>query len=254
MVAITGPSESVGRSAPHSGPHLPIPHVGPRHRVHLQLPAGRERIPLPSNLLLPHTTRSISPPRLTGILAPVQSTGSMGMEPERDGEEQCRPLLHAPAAAEQGHQQQYQYLGRSSSSVLRCGSGWGGAGGPERRRSQVRRLILLLLCRRIPAPASGNPLPLSAVHPQRPRRRRRRLPLRPRSRTVCHPRFSVSSDSQQSANVVIEVVDFNCRRIGDCSSRAVPIWWQLPFGERREVSTLQSPVWCYACVEFEAII
>lgn len=51
------------------------------------------------------------------------------MEPERDGDEQCQPLLHATAAAEQPHQQHYQYLGRSSSSVLR--GGWGGAGGPE---------------------------------------------------------------------------------------------------------------------------
>ncbi|GJM88258.1 hypothetical protein PR202_ga04298 [Eleusine coracana subsp. coracana] len=60
----------------------------------------------------------------------------MAMEPERDSEDQRRPLLHAPAAAEQRHQQQYQYLGRSSSSVLR-GAGAGG-GGPEVSADEVR--------------------------------------------------------------------------------------------------------------------
>ncbi|XP_062231092.1 uncharacterized protein LOC133928671 isoform X2 [Phragmites australis] len=61
----------------------------------------------------------------------------MTMEPERDVEEQRRPLLPVPAAAEQ----QYQYLGRSSSSVLRGGRGWGGGygvGGPEVSADEVR--------------------------------------------------------------------------------------------------------------------
>jgi hypothetical protein len=47
------------------------------------------------------------------------------MEPEQDDEEQCQPL--APAVAEHGHQQHYQYLGRSS-SVLAAAGGVGQEG------------------------------------------------------------------------------------------------------------------------------
>ncbi|CAL4892808.1 unnamed protein product [Urochloa decumbens] len=69
----------------------------------------------------------------------------MGAEPERDGEEQRRPLLSpsdssppASAAAAEQHQQQYQFLGRSSSSVLRGGGVGLGWGGPEVSADEVR--------------------------------------------------------------------------------------------------------------------
>ncbi|CAL4900006.1 unnamed protein product [Urochloa decumbens] len=70
----------------------------------------------------------------------------MGAEPERDGEEQRRPLLSpsassppaAAASAAEQHQQQYQFLGRSSSSVLRGGGVGLGWGGPEVSADEVR--------------------------------------------------------------------------------------------------------------------
>nr|CAB3471220.1 unnamed protein product [Digitaria exilis] len=89
----------------------------------------------------------------------------MGVEPERDGEEQRRPLLsssspsgefrcpHSPltlpasshvtpclvSTAPAGAEQQYQFLGRSSSSVIRRGGGGGlGWEGPEVSAEEVR--------------------------------------------------------------------------------------------------------------------
>ncbi|KAF8687396.1 hypothetical protein HU200_043086 [Digitaria exilis] len=66
----------------------------------------------------------------------------MGVEPERDGEEQRRPLLSSSSpSAPAGAEQQYQFLGRSSSSVIRRGGGGGGGlgwEGPEVSAEEVR--------------------------------------------------------------------------------------------------------------------
>ncbi|CAO2150304.1 unnamed protein product [Urochloa humidicola] len=67
----------------------------------------------------------------------------MGVEPERDSDEQRRPLLSSsspPASVEQ-HQQHYKFLGRSSSFVLRGGGGGVGGlgwGGPEVSANDIR--------------------------------------------------------------------------------------------------------------------
>ncbi|KAF8658773.1 hypothetical protein HU200_059259 [Digitaria exilis] len=62
----------------------------------------------------------------------------MGVEPERDGEEQRHPLLSSSPSAPAGAEQQYQFLGRSSSSVIRRGGGGLGWEGPEVSAEEVR--------------------------------------------------------------------------------------------------------------------
>ncbi|CAN6301725.1 unnamed protein product, partial [Urochloa humidicola] len=68
-----------------------------------------------------------NPPPLDRPLLTVTNRDSsihhlMGAEPERDGEEQRRPS--SPLASAEQHQQQYQFVGRSSSSVLRDAARW----------------------------------------------------------------------------------------------------------------------------------
>ncbi|CAO2151676.1 unnamed protein product [Urochloa humidicola] len=68
----------------------------------------------------------------------------MGAEPERDGDEQRRPLLSSsspPLASVEQHQQHYKFLGRSSSFVLHGGGGGVGGlgwGGPEVSANDIR--------------------------------------------------------------------------------------------------------------------